>query len=329
MNLKIWICSFLLLSFTSSSRPKSIKWGFTGHKEINHLAVFTLPKEMFSFYKENIDYLVENSVLPDKRRYIIKSEAPKHFIDLDHYRNDSLNMNEWIPKYWSIAKSKYTSDTLFEYGILPWNISWNMRNLEEAFSKGDPKLILKFSAELGHYISDAHVPLHTTENYNGQLTDQIGIHGLWESRLVEVFMNDYDFFVGKAKFHDDPLNKIWEVIFESHKLLPKVFDYERISTDSIGVEGKYSYELKGKNVKKVYSREFSNLYHNLLDDMVQDRMRASVLTVGSFWFTAWVNAGQPNLRGLIVDKKKLLIETNDSLKKYKNSGISIERKHEH
>ena len=61
-------------------------WGFFGHKKINRVAVFTIPdSELFQFYKKNIDYLTEHAVDPDKRRYSVKVEAEKHFIDIDDY----------------------------------------------------------------------------------------------------------------------------------------------------------------------------------------------------------------------------------------------------
>ena len=49
-----------------------------------------------------------------------------------------------------------------------------------------------------YYVGDAHVPLHTTENYNGKMTGQKGIHGFWESRLPEINADNYNFFVLKA-----------------------------------------------------------------------------------------------------------------------------------
>ena len=45
--------------------------------------------------------------------------------------------------------------------------------------------VLRTAADLGHYLADAHVPLHTTGNYNGQRTNQTGIHALWETHNVE------------------------------------------------------------------------------------------------------------------------------------------------
>jgi hypothetical protein len=34
----------------------------------------------------------------------------------------------------------------------------------------------------------------------GNLTNQVGIHGFWESRLPELFYEQYDFYVGPATY---------------------------------------------------------------------------------------------------------------------------------
>jgi hypothetical protein len=163
---------------------KAEAWGFYGHKRINRMAVFTLPPEMIGFYKKHIEYITEHAVDPDKRRYSIPEEAPRHYIDIDHYGPSAFDS---MPKFWKKAVAKYSEDTLNAYGIVPWWIDVMTYRLADAFRQGDVDRILRLSAELGHYVGDAHVPLHTTENYNGQLTNQHGIHGFWESRVPEVY----------------------------------------------------------------------------------------------------------------------------------------------
>src|SRR5690606_32801322 len=94
------------------------------------------------------------------------------------------------------------------------------------FKTKDARAILKLAADLGHYIADANVPLHTTENYNGQLTGQHGIHGLWESRLPELFTDEYDFFVGKASYVDNIQLQAWEAVIQAHEALDSVLLFE-------------------------------------------------------------------------------------------------------
>lgn len=262
------------------------------------MAVFTLPPQLFGFYKDHIEYVTENAVNPDKRRYATEGEAQRHYIDLDHYYKPGENPYAAMPKKWEDAIAKYSEDTLQTYGIVPWHIVTMKYRLQKAFEAEDVDKILFYSAEIGHYIGDAHVPLHTTENYNGQLTNQKGIHGLWESRLVEINAEEYDYFVGKAKYIEKPLDFAWETVNTSHASLDSVLRIERELTGEFDSDKKYSYEQRGTVTTKVYSYEFSQAYHTRLNGMVERRMKKAIISVGSIWYTAWVDAGQPDLEKL-------------------------------
>lgn len=309
-NFKI---SIGLLLITSILWSTSLPWGFYGHKKINKLAVFTLPPSIFPFYKENLNYITEHAVDPDKRRYIVPTEGPCHFIDLDHYQNPF----DSIPHSWKKAIEKFSEDSLRKHGIVPWHIYLTKLNLQKAFEEKNVDKILKFSADIGHYIGDAHVPLHTTHNYNGQFTNQKGIHGLWESRLVELFSDNYNYFVGKAVYVSDIQKEIWKVLKESHVALDSVFKFElQISEEN--AFPKYSFEQRGNTTIKVYSKEFSEAYHNRLNNMVERRLSSAIRMTGSIWYTAWVDAGQPDLSNLIHRKpsKKFLKEVETLEKKH-------------
>ena len=291
-----------LLFAMGSSDIHSKKWGFYGHQHINRIAVFTLPQEMFGFYKEHIEYLTEHAVDPDKRRYAMEGEAQRHYIDLDHYYQQGEDVFSIVPQKWTDAVTKYTEDTLQTYGIVPWFIPVMKARLQEAFETKNVDLILKYSADIGHYIADAHVPLHTTQNYNGQLTGQKGIHGLWESRLVELNAENYSYFVGKSKYIPKISTLAWNAVKSSHLALDSVLSIEKKLSQEFPSDKKYSYEQRGNTTVPVYSNEFSQAYHKRLNGMVERRMKAAILAVGSVWYSAWVDAGQPDLRKLQFTK---------------------------
>jgi len=293
----------LLFSFSFDSIEKP-SWGFFAHQKINRLAVFTLPPEMITFYKHHIQYITENAVNPDKRRYAVDYEAPRHYIDLDVYGDSAVYK---MPRYWNDAIEKYTEDTLQAYGIVPWHVHFVTYQLTEAFKENNAEDILRYSADLGHYIGDANVPLHTTENYNGQLTDQYGIHGFWESRLPELYSEDYDFFIGKAEYVDNTQLAIWDAVTEAHLALDSVFGFEKKLSKKMPDDAKYSSELRGNVNVKVYSRDFSEAYHKMLSGQVERRMKHSIKMVGDFWYTAWVNAGQPDL-DMLIDERAIFSE---------------------
>lgn len=293
---------FLLISaivvtvaLTAGMYYKAYAWGFWGHKRINRMAVFTLPPAMFSFYKKHIEFLTEHAVDPDKRRYASADEAPRHYIDLDHY---PANERDSIPLFWNDAVKKYSEDTLKAYGIVPWHVVRQLNMLTNAFKEKNINHILNYSADLGHYIADAHVPLHTTENYNGQLTNQHGIHGFWESRLPELNGESYDYFLGRAKYVAHPQPEIWKVVHSSHAAVDTVLKFEAALSNQFPADQKYVVEQRGATVVTTYSKAFSDAYDKMLDGMVEKRMRASIIAVGSFWYTAWINAGQPALDNL-------------------------------
>lgn len=301
-------CFFLGLLFiplVSVSKPLPVYpkvntavWGFFGHKRINRVAVFTLPPEMLGFFKEHIEYLTDHAVDPDKRRYAVEGEEQRHYIDIDHYAQNGSDPFANVPRNWNEAVAKFTEDTLQAYGIVPWHIQVMKLRLQKAFESKNVDLILKNAADLGHYIGDAHVPLHTTENYNGQLTGQKGIHGLWESRIVEMNAEEYDYFVGKSVYVPSVINFAWEAVEASNRSVDSVLTIEKELTAEFPSDQKYAYEQRGQTVVQVYSKAFCDAYSERLNGMIERRMRNAIIAVGSIWYTAWVDAGQPDLSAL-------------------------------
>jgi hypothetical protein len=286
-------------------------WGFYAHKTINFAAIFTLPPEMFGFYKQHAHLIREMAVNADKRRYIIDEEAVRHYLDADFY--EASVPLDTIPHHFDSAVAKYSLDTVLAHGIVPWHIVRVKAWLTHAFMEHDVEAILKLSADIGHYIGDLHVPLHSTHNYNGQLTNQHGIHGFWESRLPELFSNDYDLFVGKAKYFDNVSTQVWIRFEQSYAAKDSVLEIERRLGEAVKADKKYSYELRGQSTVKTYSQLYSRAYHDALNNMVENRLRSSIEFVGSMWFTAWVDAGQPNLSNMHLDRLEVL-DSNQEIK---------------
>ncbi len=296
---KIVISLFLFFLFVFSYFP-SYCWGFFAHQKINYYAVFLLPPEMMVLYKPNIGFLSEHAVDPDKRRYAIKDEGPRHFIDIDKYGNYPYSE---LPRKWNDAVTKFGEDSLKQHGIVPWHVQVMLQRLTNAFKEKNFSHIMKNSAEIGHYIADAHVPLHASSNHNGQFTNQKGIHGFWESRVPELLAEkQWDFFIGKAQYIKNPGDFIWARVLESANAADSVLRFERALTKQFAPDQKYSFEERNGIVIRQYSEAFTIAYNKKLDGMIERRMRQSISSIASFWFTAWVNAGQPDLKGLTGQK---------------------------
>lgn len=306
----------------------SAKWGFYSHRKINHYAVFTLPPAMFGFFKQNIDYLTEHAIDPDKRRYATKGEAPRHYIDIDHYSKPGEDPFAGMPRNWNDAVEKFTEDTLQAYGILPWHINVMVMRLSRAFQESNVPRILQLASDLGHYIGDGHVPLHTTKNYNGYMTNQVGIHGFWETRLPELFDHQYNYFVERAKYVDYVQDYAWEFVEQSHYAVDSVLRFERELHAEFPEDRKYTFENRGVTLMQVYSEEYSRAYEQRLNGMVERRLRASIHAIGSLWYTAWVNAGQPDLLNAPILTDEEMEQEKIELEKKFKAGEAKGREHD-
>ncbi len=303
-------------------------WGFFAHKKINYYAVFLLPPELMVLYKPNIAFLEEHAVDPDKRRYAVPDEGARHYLDIDHYGTYPYAN---LPRKWKEAVDKFGEDSLKMYGIVPWHIQTMLYRLTRAFKEKNFSGIMKNSAELGHYIADSHVPLHANSNHNGQYTNQKGIHGFWESRVPELLAEkEFNFFIGKAQYLQDPLNYAWARVLESAKAADSVLNFERELTNQFPSDRKYSFETRNGVVIRQYSEAFTNSFNQKLDGMVERRMRLSIISVASFWYTARVNAGQPDLKSLVNKKfSDADLKEFDTLNNtWKSSGKMIGRQEE-
>lgn len=288
MKPKLLTALFCLYTFSAHC------WGFYAHEQINYYAVFLLPPQMMQLYKPHLLFLTGHAVDPDKRRYAIKQEAPRHYIDLDHYGTYPFDS---LPHRWNDAVAKYSEDSLQAHGIVPWWAGIMQSRLTEAFRQKATARILKLSAEIGHYLADAHVPLHATANYNGQLTGQHGIHGFWESRVPELLAaSHWDFFLGKAGYIENKQAYIWRTVLESAAAADTVLRTERELSAAFPADQKFAFEPRNGVLVRQYSSAYAKAYDQKLRGMVERRMQQSIIAVASFWFTAWVDAGQPDLK---------------------------------
>lgn len=287
---------FLLVFVMLGLAQQCFCWGFFAHQKINYYAVFLLPPQMLVFYKPNIQFISEHAVDPDKRRYMIPAEGPRHYIDIDRYGKYPYNE---LPRRWDSAVAKFSEDTLNSNGVVPWWIQIMKLRLTTAFKEADAAKILKLSADIGHYLADAHVPLHASSNHNGQHTGQRGIHGFWESRLPELLADkEWNFFIGRAEYIANTQDFIWKRVLESAAAADTVLTAEKTLSAQFAADKKFAFEDRNGTLQRQYSSAFSIAYNQALNGMVERRMRQSIFAVASFWYTAWVDAGQPDLSKL-------------------------------
>ncbi|MEO6131329.1 MAG: zinc dependent phospholipase C family protein [Saprospiraceae bacterium] len=206
---------------------------------------------------------------------------------------DSLNMI-FVDVNCNGHSTVFLHDVFSVHGIVPYHLQAMQRRLTNAFKNADLESILRTSAEMGHYIADACVPLHTTANYNGQLTNQNGIHAFWESRIPELFaLDEFDMVVGTATYIDNPVTYFWSLVLDSHKEVEKVLSLEKELSQTYPSDKQYCMEDRLNANVRTQCADYARAYHLTMDKMVEDRFRVAVHSVGNAWYTAWVDAGQP------------------------------------
>ncbi len=251
-------------------------WGEKGHQIISKNAVELLPKEMDSF-KAWKDYIVQHSSDADIRRKSDKTEAPRHYIDIDFYKeflsgNMIENKDELI--------SKYGDSTVTANGILPWATQETLNNLTEAFKEKNRDKALIYAADLGHYVADGHQPMHTTVDYNGQLTDQKGIHFRYEVTMVDKHINTLEQVKDSSyiNYVENPLSFIFSYISNANSVNVVLLDADKLAHQEAGsTENNNYYRIMWFRTKYVTEIQFKTAEEDL----------------ASLFYTAWLNAGKP------------------------------------
>ncbi len=280
-------------------------WGIWGHNHINKGAVLALPAEMGMFFYNHTDFITEESTIPDLRKHTLhdKAEVPRHYINLEKYNYRSREM---MPKTVEALTDKFGSDSVSKFGILPWYIQEIVAKLTEAFRKGNKTEILFLAADLGHYIGDAHMPLHTSANSDGQLTGQSNVHAFWEAQLPEYFGRNYNLYTGEARYIKNVERATWDIIDSSYNLVNVMLKAENKMRLDNPEDKQYELDANGKRTlnrfkQPIHTYEYAHVYHELLNGMVEKQMRSAINLTASLWYTAWTDAGKPDLSSFDPD----------------------------
>ena len=277
-------------------------WGFLVHRTTTQMSVYGLPRPMRAFFHENISYLVKSSVRPDQRRNEDSTEAPKHIIDLELYGDSAA----WkMPLNFQDAIGRYSFDTLKKHGYVPYWVVEIKKRLTKAFESRNKDSILFYAADLAHYIGDANVPLHTTANYDGQLTNQKGLHSLWESMIPEIELSNLNLSSRhKAKYLHHPEVTIWTAVREGFKLVPQLLEEEKNASAGFTDSTKFRIQIRNGKESKGFTTAFAKAYYARVGGMINHQLIKSADMIADFWYTAWVDAGKPDLNHLLTGSYK-------------------------
>lgn len=251
-------------------------WGPKAHRIVVDKAVDSLPPELRPFYSSQRGYLLDHVNDSEKTALTNRAEAVRHFIYLDRYGKYPFPL---LSHNYNQARQQYGAYKLNRNGILPWYIGEYHLRLTQAFRAKNWDQVRETSAWLAHYVADATDPFRLTENYNGQLSGQNGIGERIEVSLFDRFSNFLLLRPSRPEYLKDPTEHAFEMALDNFVWLDNF-----LLADRRALEGAGGYT-------DVY---FDHLY-NEIGPMLSQEISDAVGSVGSYWYTAWVNAGKPPL----------------------------------
>jgi hypothetical protein len=266
-------------------------WSFEAHKFITEQMIALLPPELKPLFERQKAFLIERSVDPDVWRIVgWDAEPPNHFVDLDYFGKYPFTE---LPHEYDRAVQKFGRQVLHEQGLLPWRTQEFFGRLQrefESLKRPNPpgyatENIVLFSAILSHYIGDGHVPLHSVVNYDGQRTNQHGIHSRWEGELFERNRTRLKIAPAAPRAVKDPREFMFSVLLASNKLADGV-----LAADKKAVAGREFYD-------NAYFEAFAKEQLSVL----QQRLNDSITAVASVIIGAWEQAGRP---AIVLDRPR-------------------------
>jgi len=255
----------------------ALAWGGAGHRLVVSKAIDTLPPEMRPFFEANRDYLAQHVTDPlDALAKNPAAERRYHILLLDHYGRFPY---ESLPRSYKAAVTKFTKAKLEASGVLPWQIGVYSEKLTNAMRLGKWDEARLDAAVLAHFVAEAHDPFNTTENFDGRLSGQPGVDDRFKSKLIDRFSSFFPMRPNDAVYLNDPTDVAFEACLSAHSWLETILLADRRARKGLGD----------------YTDEYYDRFYNQAAAILIRQLSDAATDVGSFWLTAWKNAGSPPL----------------------------------
>ena len=259
-------------------------WGFHAHRMVNRRAIDALPEPLRTLFSANADFLEEHAIDPDLWRGAgVADEAPNHYLDLDDF---GIDPPPEFDRLESRHLARFGKEAVVK-GRLPWRAGDVYGELVAAFRARDTLRVLERAATLGHYVGDAHVPLHALTNYDGQLTGQTGVHNRWEAALVERYQRQLAEVLTppEPRAIGDPVTAILATLRESFAAGAKVLESDRLLATRV--------DLPDTPENERYDDAYYSRFFERERGRLKERLEQSSSAVASLWIQAWEEAGRP------------------------------------
>jgi hypothetical protein len=251
-------------------------WGRSGHRLVVNKAIDTLPADLRSYFEANRALLLQHVTDPLDAIPKTPAERHNHFLALEKYGRFPF---ETLPRVYKGALTKFGKAKLDANGLLPWQIGVYSEKLTEAMKAGRWDEARLDAAILANYVAEAHDPFNTTDNFDGHLSGQTGINERFGAALIDRFSSFFPMRPNDAIFVEDPTDRAFEACLSSHSWLETILLADRNAR-------------QGKNS---FTDEYYDRFYNQAAAILIRQLSDAATDVGSFWLTAWINAGRPQL----------------------------------
>jgi len=273
----------LIAAIALAGPPPAAAWGYVGHRLIMSRAIDLLPAGLKPFFTKNRDEIVARAIDPDLWRTAGWEDDPHHYLNFGVREFGDYPFTA-LPHEYGAAVEKFGMAALKRDGLLPWRLAEEFGNLRRAFealkqsATAAPDVIL-FAPVMGHYIQDAHQPLHATNNYDGQLTGNTGVHARFERDLIERFQSRLVLKPAPPRAVASPREAGFDALLSSYRLVDAV-----LKADNEASGGRNTYD------DAYYDKFFTRA-----KAVLEERLAGAITATAGLIVGAWEHAGKPAL----------------------------------
>ena len=259
-------------------------WGFAAHRLIMARALDLLPPELKPFFDHFRQEIVIRVVDPDLWRNAGWEDEPNHFVD---FGLPSLGPPPFagLPRDYTQAVEKFGAAEMKRIGTLPWReaeMFGHLRRGFESFTRQGQYAtsdVALFSAVASHYVQDANQPFHATNNYDGQLTGNAGIHSRFERDLIERFQSRLTLVPETPKAIRNPRDAAFDSLLDGHAQVDAI-----LKADTQAAIG-----------KDVYDDDYFEKLFAAVKPILERQLSRSISATAGVIIGAWEAAGRPVL----------------------------------
>lgn len=251
-------------------------WGRNANKLVLNKAIDTLPVDIRDFFENNRNVLLQHVTDPLDALAKTLAEKHNHYLFLDKYGRFPFDA---LPRNYKAAVTKFGKSKLESNGLLPWQIGVYNQKLTEDLKAGRWDEAKINAAILASYVAEAHDPFNTTDDFDGHLSGQPGINERFGTTLVERYASFFPMRPNDASYISDPTDHAFDACLSAHSWLETI-----LLADRNARRGENSYN----------DSYFDRFYNQTAATLIRQLSDASA-DVGSYWLTAWINAGRPQL----------------------------------